>query len=171
MKIIRRIVLVGLVVGYFLWPYHAVQKFAEAVEAKDKDTVAQMVDFDALRTSLLELGVEAAVARVEEQSPGKGQGEKIRASVKAMMESPAMKQQLEKQISADAITQMFTAESGKSDGQTWRNKKWESPIAFSVQDPTSEARAIFRFKGLSWKLCSFEVPAAEMRRFTSAHMR
>jgi hypothetical protein len=172
MKYLRRLAFLALIAGYFLWPYHATKKFSQAVEAKDSETVASMIDADAFLESIKDLSVEAAMIKMEERMPAGGRVDKdaMRQQIRTMVDSPAFAAQMGKQFNAEALTRaMFAGEAqAKSMGMTspgWRNERWVNPVTFSAQDPHSEARAIFKFRGLGWKLAGIEVPAKELRRF------
>jgi hypothetical protein len=167
MKIVRWLFILALAAGYFIWPYHATRKFAEAVQAKDTATIEGMVDFDELRASLLNVAMEAAFAQAEQRMQGLSQAQKdaMREKLRSMMESGPMKKQIDQHLKPETLARMLASgPSQQRNGNGFRNEKWVSPIEFSVQDRDSEARAIFKFRGLGWKLCALEVPKSEMHR-------
>jgi hypothetical protein len=74
------------------------------------------------------------------------------------------------QMKPEVITRMMFASkaSAAASGVTpsnVRTEKWVGPTTFAVMEPGSEARAIFKFRGMGWKLAGLEVPAKEIRRF------
>ena len=167
MKLIRWLLVLALAVGYFLWPYHATKKFGQAVKERDAATIEKMVDVAAIRESLIELVIEAAVARAEQTRPGSGNA--MRAQLLKVTESSAFQKYMEQAMKPEALSKMMASgqTSAKGSESMWRNEKWKSPIEFSVQDLTSEARAIFKFRGLGWKLCGIELPKSQLANFAS----
>lgn len=165
MKVVRWLLILALAAGYFLWPYQATRKFSEAIQAKDAETIKGMVDFDEMRESMMELMLETAMVAAEQRGVSKAQIEGSREKVRSMLESGPMKRQLDQYLTPEALTRMLASGPGQQqNGSGFRNEKWISPIAFSVQDRDSDARAIFKFRGLGWKLCGLEVPKAELNR-------
>jgi hypothetical protein len=170
MKYVRRLIFLGLVVGYFLWPYHSVKKFAAAVEARDSETIASMIDAEAFVDSMKDLAVEAAVVAAESRANGaRFDKDAMRAQLRSMMDSGPFAQMMGEQMKPETLTRMMFASANSAANQgnnsAARTERWVNPVTFSVQEPGSEARAIFKFRGLGWKLAGVEVPAKEIRRF------
>jgi len=132
-----------------------------------------MIDAESLAGSLKDVMVEAALIQAEARMGDKARNsEALRQQMRNMINSPAVAAQLGSQLDAANLTQMMFAGDEKAQSMGivnpgWRNEKWVNPVTFSVQDPNSEARAVFKFRGLSWKLAALEIPTSELRRFAA----
>jgi hypothetical protein len=172
MKYVRRLILLALIAGYFLWPYQQVKKFGQAVAARDTSTVAGMIDEVAFKESIKELVIEATVFMKEQSLPAGVRFDKAeeRGRIHAQMKSSAFTSAFDHVLKPERIARMLFAGQDLSEahgtGSTpWRNEKWHSPVTFSVQDLNSDARVIFKFRGTGWKLAGFAIPAKDLGRF------
>ena len=161
-KIVSWFLFLAAVAGYFLWPYHATRKFGNAVKARDADAIRQMIDTAAVAESMVDLMVEATVARA--QQVGKN-ADAVRAQVLKVTKTPAFKKYMEQALSPEMLARSLAsghATTAKGDESIFRNEKWNSPLEFSVQDKESDGRAVFRFRGVGWKLCRLELPKSQI---------
>src|SRR3954451_18272127 len=95
MKRLGWVVLFVLALGYLLWPYQAVEKFARAVENQDAATMLAMTDREALRKSLTDIAVESAGIREIEVRGRHVDEAALRAEVRRRLELPAAQRQIE----------------------------------------------------------------------------
>lgn len=169
MKYLQRLGVILAVVGFFYSPYYCVRKFARALDQKDWNAVGNMMDPNALKKSMKELIVDAAV-EIRMMSAPAGAGinrQLVRETIINTLERGDVERMLDNYLSAENLTGMLTAGAGNN-GQfavVWRNEKWNYPWEFSVQDPQSTTRLKFQFRGYKWVLTGIDVPRAELQRF------
>lgn len=160
----RKLLVFILLVGYFAWPYFTAKKFSQAIIDRDSEAIKRMLDMDSIRESMVELMLQAAVQKANATAGANPvDPDVLKIQMRSVLNSPAVKEQFEKSMSADAFARMVATGSKKD--SVYRNPSWRNPFTFTVQDPNSEARSVFKFRGIGWKLAGIEVPDAEIGRF------
>ena len=171
MKRLGWVILFVLALGYLLWPYQAVEKFARAVENQDAETITAMTDKTALRESLEKLIIESAVLHVREKRGRAMDEATVRELARQRVDTPAMQRQIDAGMEVESLRARLAAGPKLEKGGTvWTDEKWHSPWEFSVADRQG-GRLFFRFTGLGWKYCGLEFTKAELQRLTAAQAR
>ena len=163
MKIARWFLFFAALGGYFLWPYHTARKLGNAIKQQDTETIKKMIDASALVDSMNDAVIEGVVAN---KARSGATAEVVRARMIRQAERPGFKERVERTLTPDALaTWLATSQpSATGNASVFKNEKWNSPIEFSVQD-ASGARAIFKFRGVGWKMCGIELSKSQIDNF------
>ena len=152
MKYVRRLILLALIAGYFLWPYQQVKKFGQAVAARDSSTVVSMIDETAFKESMKELVVEAQL-RVREQSVPAGvrfDKAEERGRIHSQMKSSAFTSAFDHLLKPETIARMLFAGQDPSAAEEfargdpyvlnglvahWRVREWVTVVGAGAARP------------------------------------
>ena len=144
--IIALLVLAGL---YIYWPYHAVGKYRDALNAGDTAAVSAMVDYAELRKSLR----AQLLQKMSAESPAGGAA--------AILGGVVVDKLLEGLVGENDIGKVLAI--GKlingSQPQQVETFGWVSPTKVAVRMTGDGATLTFELKGTSWKLVGKDVGA------------
>jgi hypothetical protein len=159
---VKLAIFIGLVLGYLRWPHYAVRKFAAAVNSGDTKTVASMVDLEAFRESTLR-ELTSGITHAQAKTSGYYAQEHLRRNAQDYLKSDAGQRMVENHLHTDALLREIVGNAGQVLG--WKKEGWEGPLSYSIQDPGSDTKYVFHFRGWhGWKLCALEMSTNDWQK-------
>lgn len=164
-KFLQFLVFAALAVGYFLWPSYTMGKFTAAIDRGDQAAAKELMDFDALRQSLVdERGRPEFAAALKQYGYGHTMQEDYERNQARGALGPNPRAQDTLRVAVPDETVMLAVfPRGKA---IWENGKWEGLFTYSVTNKTSGMKYLFRMGATGWKLRGVVLGTGQMYEMT-----